>query len=97
MLFGNENNTFTLEFVKSRLFQEEQRMKMRMEATNVKCEASALVKSHPDSQSSRTSASIAVGKTIVRIGAGKRSLNLLQLGFLDAGTVPRQRHLAFPR
>ncbi len=46
---GNENNTFTLEFVKSRLLQEEQRMKMRMEATNVKSEASALVSSHPDS------------------------------------------------
>ncbi len=31
---------------------------------------------------------LAVGRTIVRIGAGKRSLNLLQLGFLDAGNVP---------
>ncbi len=46
---GNDNDTFTLEFVKSRLLQEEQRMKMRMEATNVKSEASALVSSHPDS------------------------------------------------
>ncbi len=52
MRLGNENDTFTLEFVKSRLFQEEQRMKMRMEATHVKSEASALVSSHPDSQSS---------------------------------------------
>ncbi len=31
---GNENDTFTLEFVKSRLLQEEQRMKMRMECWN---------------------------------------------------------------
>ncbi len=39
----DENDTFTLEFAKSRLFQEEQRMKMHMEATNVKSEASAFV------------------------------------------------------
>ena len=49
---GNENETFTLEFVKSRLLQEEQRMKMRMEATNVKSEASALVSSRPDPEPS---------------------------------------------
>ncbi len=34
---GNENDTFTLEFMKSRLLQEEQRMKMRMEATTSIC------------------------------------------------------------
>ncbi len=42
----------TLNFVKSRVLWEEQHMKMRVEETNVKTEASALVSSHPDSQSS---------------------------------------------
>ncbi len=74
----NESDTFTLEFVKSRLLREEQRMKVRMEATHVKYEASALV---TPSRRIR-SASIAVG----RIGAGKSSPNWLRLGCKGAGT-----------
>lgn len=40
---GNEDSTFSLEFVKSRLLQEEQRIRMRENASNTKSEASALL------------------------------------------------------
>ncbi len=37
---GNENETFSLEFVKSRLLQEKQRITMRLETPSMKTEAS---------------------------------------------------------
>ncbi len=40
---GNENETFSLELVKSRLLQEEQRINMRLETSRMKTEASTLV------------------------------------------------------
>ncbi len=39
---GNEDETFSLDFVKSRLLQQEQRMEMRTRASSTKSETSAL-------------------------------------------------------
>ncbi len=40
--FGNEDEAFSLDFVKSRLLQEEQRIEMRTRASSTKSETSAL-------------------------------------------------------
>ena len=48
---GNEDSAFCLEFVKSRLLQEEQRMKSRSDAATLKSEASALLTARRNSQS----------------------------------------------
>ena len=52
---GNEDESFTLEFVKSRILQEEQRMNMRSKASFVKAEAAALLARSRDDESHRTS------------------------------------------
>jgi hypothetical protein len=50
---GSEDKIFTLEFVKSRLLQEEQRIDMRMQTSIIESEAAALVvHDHSDSCSS---------------------------------------------
>ena len=51
---GNEDESFTLEFVKSRILQEEQRMNMRSKASIVKAEAAALLARSRDDESHRT-------------------------------------------
>ncbi len=48
---GIENEILSLEFVKSRLLQGEQRMNMRFQTTSMKVEASALVSSRRSRQS----------------------------------------------
>ena len=43
---GNDDDTFSLDLVKSRLLQEEQRMDMRAKASHIKLETSALIASN---------------------------------------------------
>ncbi len=63
---GNENETFSLEFVQSLLLQEEQRINMRLETSSMKTEASALVSARRSRQP-RTTSAVTAERTVIHL------------------------------